>query len=104
VPQPKHNVAIAGSLLFVVFLWGGNNAGTKWLVAAWPPIWTGGIRFLLAGLLLLAVLRFTSWLGEYHPLTSGLLRSDGDAAGTVAVNLSEKHNGVEPFYFGFTAP
>jgi drug/metabolite transporter (DMT)-like permease len=69
VPQPKHNVAIAGSLLFVAFLWGGNNAGT-----AWPPIWTGGIRFLLAGLLLLAVLRFTSWLGEYRPLTSGLRR------------------------------
>jgi len=74
VSQPKHNVAIAGSLLFVAFLWGGNNAGTKWLVALWPPIWTGGIRFLLAGLLLLAVLRFTSWLGEYRPLTSGLRR------------------------------
>jgi drug/metabolite transporter (DMT)-like permease len=74
MPQPKHNVAIAGSLLLVVFLWGGNNAGTKWLVAAWPPIWTGGIRFLCAGLLLLAVLRFTSWLGEYRPLTSGLRR------------------------------
>ena len=58
----------------MVFLWGGNNAGTKWLVAAWPPIWTGGIRFLLAGLLLLSVLRFTSWLGEYRPLTSGLRR------------------------------
>ena len=69
VSQPKNNAAIAGSLLFVIFLWGGNNAGTKWLVAAWPPIWTGGIRFLLAGLLLLAVLRFTSWLGEYRPLT-----------------------------------
>ena len=74
VPQPKHNAATAASLLFVVFLWGGNNAGTKWLVAAWPPIWTGGIRFLLAGLLLLAVLRFTSWLGEYRPLTPGLRR------------------------------
>jgi hypothetical protein len=24
------------------FLWGGNNAWTKWLVAVWPPIWTGG--------------------------------------------------------------
>jgi drug/metabolite transporter (DMT)-like permease len=74
VPQPKHNVAIAGSLLFVAFLWGGNNAGTKWLVAAWPPIWTGGIRFLLAGLLLLAVLRFTSWLGKYRPLTAPVRR------------------------------
>jgi drug/metabolite transporter (DMT)-like permease len=74
VPQPKSNAAIAGSLLFVVFLWGGNNAGTKWLVATWPPVWTGGTRFLLAGLLLLAVLRFTPWLGQYRPLTSGLRR------------------------------
>ena len=74
VPQPRHNAAIAGSLLLVSIMWGGNNAGTKWLVAIWPPIWTGGIRFLLAGLLLLAVLRFTSWLGEYRPLTSGLRR------------------------------
>ena len=68
--QSKHDVATAASLLFVIFLWGGNNVGTKWLVASWPPIWTGGVRFLLAGLLLLAVLRFTSWLGEYRPLTS----------------------------------
>jgi drug/metabolite transporter (DMT)-like permease len=74
VPQPKHNAATAASLLLVVFLWGGNNAGTKWLVASWPPIWTGGIRFLLAGLLLLAVLRFTSWLGESHALTAELRR------------------------------
>jgi drug/metabolite transporter (DMT)-like permease len=74
VSQPKNNVAIAGSLLFVVFLWGGNNVGTKWLVAFWPPIWTGGIRLLFAGLLLLAVLRFTSWLGGYRPLTPGLRR------------------------------
>ena len=50
VSQPKNNAVTAASLLFVIFLWGGNNAGTKWLVAAWPPIWTGGIRFLLAGL------------------------------------------------------
>ena len=69
VSQQRNNAAIAGSLLLVVFLWGGNNAGTKWLVAVWPPMWTGGIRFLCAGLLLLAVLRFTSWLGEYRPLT-----------------------------------
>jgi drug/metabolite transporter (DMT)-like permease len=74
VSQPKNNAVTAASLLFVIFLWGGNNAGTKWLVAAWPPIWTGGIRFLLAGWLLLAVLRFTSWLGEYRPLSSGLRR------------------------------
>lgn len=64
-----NNTAIAGGLLLVVFLWGGNNAGTKWLVGSWPPMWTGSVRFLLAGIILLAVLRFTSWLGEFQPLT-----------------------------------
>ena len=37
VSQPKNNAVTAASLLFVIFLWGGNNAGTKWLVAAYPP-------------------------------------------------------------------
>ena len=74
VSQPKNNAAIAGSLVLVSFLWGGNNAGTKWLVALWPPVWTGGIRFILAGLMLLAVLRFTPWLGGYRPLTAPLRR------------------------------
>ena len=74
VSQSKNNAVVAGSLLFTVFLWGGNNAGTKWLVAAWPPIWTGSIRFLLAGAVLLAVLRYTSWLGEYRTPTASLRR------------------------------
>jgi hypothetical protein len=34
VSQPKNNAITAASLLFVIFLWGGNNAGTKWLVAS----------------------------------------------------------------------
>ncbi|MDE3067511.1 MAG: DMT family transporter [Verrucomicrobiota bacterium] len=72
--QSKSNAAIAGSLLFTVVLWGGNNAGTKWLVMAWPPIWTGSIRFLLAGGLLLALLRWTPWLGECHAASAGLRR------------------------------
>ncbi len=72
--RPKNDAAIAGSLLLVSIMWGGNNAGTKWLVAVWPPIWTGAIRFVCAGLLLLAVLRFTSWLGNYRPLTPDLRR------------------------------
>jgi len=74
VSQPKNNAVIAGSLLLTVFLWGGSNAGTKWLVASWPPIWTGSIRFICAGCLLLAVLRWTSWLGENRPLTAELRR------------------------------
>jgi drug/metabolite transporter (DMT)-like permease len=32
------------------------------------------MRFLLAGLILLAVLRFTSWLGEFQPLSRAQLR------------------------------
>jgi drug/metabolite transporter (DMT)-like permease len=69
VSQKKNTATIAASLLLVVILWGGNNVGTKWLVATWPPIWTGATRFLVAGFILLAVLRFTNWLGEFQPLT-----------------------------------
>ena len=70
----KNNSIIAGGLLFTVFLWGGNNAGTKWLVASWPPVWTGCVRFLVAGIVLLLILRFTRLLGEFQPLTSPLYR------------------------------
>ena len=41
VSETKNPAAIAGSLLVVVLLWGGNNAGTKWLVGAWPLVFTG---------------------------------------------------------------
>lgn len=69
VSKPKDG-AITGSLLLVVFLWGGNNAGSKWLLThGWTPIWTGGLRFLFAGLILLALLRFTNWLGHFPALT-----------------------------------
>jgi drug/metabolite transporter (DMT)-like permease len=68
VPEKKNNSAIAAGLLIVVILWGGNNAGTKWLVATWPPVWTGSTRFLIAGGILLAVLRFTRLLGEFKPI------------------------------------
>ena len=67
--QSKNNAFIAGSLLLTVFLWGGNNAGTKWLVMSWPPVWTASLRLLCAGPLLLAVLRFTDWLGGWRVLT-----------------------------------
>jgi drug/metabolite transporter (DMT)-like permease len=66
--QSPSNSAIAASLVFTVFLWGGNNAGIKHLVASWPPIMTGCTRFFFAGLLLLAILR---WRGSRasKPLT-----------------------------------
>jgi drug/metabolite transporter (DMT)-like permease len=69
VQEKKNHAAIAGSLLLVVILWGGNNAGTKWLVGTWPPVFTGMTRFLLAGVILLAVLRLTNWLGRFQPLS-----------------------------------
>jgi len=69
VSHKPNSVAITGNLLLVVFLWGGNNVGTKWLVASWPPIWTGATRFLVAGFFLLGILRFTNWLGEFQPLS-----------------------------------
>lgn len=68
----RNKNAVAASLLFAVFLWGGNNAGTKWVVGYWPPLWTGGTRFLCAGLLLLALLRWTSWFGAPQPVPPGL--------------------------------
>jgi len=61
----RNNVTIASGLVLAVVLWGGNNVGTKWLVETWPPISTGSMRFACAGLLLLGVLRWTTWLGEY---------------------------------------
>lgn len=65
-----NNASIAGGLLFVVLLWGGNNVGTKWLlVNGWPPIWTGAVRFLIAGCILLSILRFTGWLGKFTALS-----------------------------------
>jgi drug/metabolite transporter (DMT)-like permease len=67
VLQTKSNFAVAASLLIAIVLWGGNNSGTKLLVGSWPPTFTGGTRFLCAGLILLAVLRWTRWLGVHHP-------------------------------------
>jgi drug/metabolite transporter (DMT)-like permease len=75
VSKPKNTGVIAGRLLFVVILWGANNVGTKWLVAAWPPVFTGSQRFLVAGLILLAGLRFTPWLGELQALTPAVRRA-----------------------------
>lgn len=69
---PKNSALIASGLLLTVTLWGANNTGTKWLVAAWPPVWTGAVRFLLAGGILLAVLRCTKFLGEFKPIERGL--------------------------------
>jgi drug/metabolite transporter (DMT)-like permease len=65
----RHNGGIAAGLLLAVVLWGASNAGVKFLMHFWPPVWTGGTRFFCAGFLLLGVLRWTRWLGAPAPLT-----------------------------------
>ena len=55
---------IIPGLLFTVFLWGGNNVGVKFLVRTWPPVFVGSTRFLCAGMLMFAILRWTNWLGK----------------------------------------
>lgn len=67
---------LATSLIFAIALWGGNNAGTKYLVstAGWTPIFTGGTRFVCAGLLLLGLIRLTPWLGGVHPVSDTMSR------------------------------
>jgi drug/metabolite transporter (DMT)-like permease len=68
-------MAIAPGLLLAVVLWGGNNTGTKLLVASWPPVFTGATRFFSAGMILLAVLRWTKWLGIAHQPSRDLARA-----------------------------
>jgi drug/metabolite transporter (DMT)-like permease len=74
VTQTKSDAAIASGLVLAVFLWGANNVGTKFIVAVWPPVLTGSTRFLCAGLLMLAIFRWTNWLGERKALTPTLKR------------------------------
>jgi drug/metabolite transporter (DMT)-like permease len=57
-----------------VFLWGANNAGTKYMVMAWPPIFVGATRFLAAGYLFAALLRWTPIFGKTHTITPELSR------------------------------
>lgn len=50
--------------MFAVVLWGASNAGTKFLLGDWPPIFTGATRFFAAGILLHGVL---AWAGRIRP-------------------------------------
>lgn len=74
VKSKNDSSAIASSLLFAVFLWGASNAGTKLLVKAWPPIFVGCTRFILAGLLFSALLRWTKLFGDRHVISPSLNR------------------------------
>lgn len=66
--------AIASGLLLAIFLWGANNAGTKYLVKTWPPVFVGATRFLAAGIVFAALLRWTSLFGTSRAVSPELNR------------------------------
>lgn len=70
-----NRAAIAAGLLLTIFLWGGNNTAIKYLVQSWPPVWVGSTRFMAAGLLMLALLRWTDWLGKPYAHSAPLQRA-----------------------------
>ena len=70
----KSNAGIAFTLVLAVVFWGGSNVGTKYVVRDWPPLFIGCTRLLGAGVLLLAILRWTTWLGRGQPLPADLRR------------------------------
>jgi drug/metabolite transporter (DMT)-like permease len=72
VEKKPENSIIIGSLLLAVLLWGANNAGTKFLVRSWPPIFVGSTRFFLAGLVLLALFRWTNIFPKPKPISAKL--------------------------------
>jgi len=71
----KNHLGIIAGLLLAILLWGGNNASIKFLVKSWPPITVGSTRFIIAGLLMFALLRWTNLLGRAGLLSPELRRS-----------------------------
>jgi drug/metabolite transporter (DMT)-like permease len=72
VPGRPNNLALSLSLVFAIALWGGNNTGTRFVVAVWPPVWTGASRFFCAGLLLSLILRFQHRAAPRSPLSPSI--------------------------------
>jgi drug/metabolite transporter (DMT)-like permease len=70
VQSKSNHGAIACGLLLAVILFGANNVGVKVLVNFWPPITVGCTRFLCAGLLMLALFRWTKWFGGQTRLSA----------------------------------
>ena len=68
------NSAISAGLLFAVFLWGANNAGIKFLVGFWPPMFVGSTRLVCSGLVLFALFRWTNIFESQSRLSKELKR------------------------------
>jgi len=54
------------ALLIVYFVWGSTYLGIKWSVATMPPFTTAGVRFLVAGIMLAAIVRLRSGAGVWR--------------------------------------
>lgn len=70
MPGKPSNESIAAQLLLVMMLWGGNNVALKYQVRHWPPVFIASLRFLCAGILVLALMRWSNWLGQPAKLTA----------------------------------
>ena len=68
------NSAISAGLLFAIFLWGANNAGIKFLVGFWPPMFVGSTRLIASGLVLFALFRWTNIFESQSKLSPELKR------------------------------
>jgi len=72
--EAKSNGGILAGILIAIFVWGANNAAVKFTVTHWGPSILACTRFTLAGLLLLALLRWTKLLGRSSRLNAELRR------------------------------
>ena len=76
--HPPRHLLIAASLVLATIVWGANNATIGYLVGSqygdWPVLWTTGTRLLFAGLLLMALLKWTRLFGEASPVPADLNR------------------------------
>jgi drug/metabolite transporter (DMT)-like permease len=75
VTDARSNAGLAVSLFMAVVLWGASNAGSKFLLGEWPPLLAGATRFLAAGLVLSAVLRWTGRIRAGRELPAGSRRA-----------------------------
>ncbi|MBI3880599.1 MAG: DMT family transporter [Verrucomicrobia bacterium] len=70
----KTNGGILAGLLLCVFIWGGNNTAIRFCVREWGPMFLASSRFLIAGAVMLALLRWTDILGKSSTLSEKLRR------------------------------
>src|SRR6266568_9292214 len=56
-PKPQERLGVALALLTLYLIWGSTYLGMSIALKSFPPFLMSGIRFLLAGTLLYAVLR-----------------------------------------------